>query len=186
MTSIWGMLILGAAGSILGTLLILLVKRAFSYLFPKLVQKLKALFKSSYVWIIKKAINEQTRLYFMSSKSKSQAYYSSLVARIALWLFVTTWLILCAIFTFGAGILWLSVCISSLAFFSLFIALRSYICLSAIWYFDLEAKVDETAKEAIEEAVENAVEHVLPQVIKEFVESQANKSIQPTANASAD
>ena len=175
MNNIWGMVLLGAAGSILGSLLLVYTKRVFSFLFPKLVTKAKESFRRLYMWAIKQTIDEHMRLYFMSSKSKLQAYYASLVARIALWLFVTTWLILGSVFLSGSGIVWGAVCVISLAFLSLFLSIRSYLCLSAAWYLDLEAKVDQSANEAIEKVVEEAVENILPKVISEFVESQANR-----------
>jgi len=174
------MLIVGAAGSILGTLLVVLIKKTTFYLFPKLVKKTKQLFVAIYMWAIKKTINEHFLLYFKSSPSKLYAYYASLVAKVCISLFVTSWLIFGAKTAYAANSIWVSLGFISLSLVALVITLRFSLSLSAAWRLDIEATVSKSTNEAINEAIEEAIKEVLPKVVDEHLEAQANKKIQPT------
>lgn len=182
MSNVLGVLLLGATGSILGTILVILAKKIFSSLFPRIVAKLKKTYADVYLWAIKSAINEHLLLYFKTSPSRLNAYYASVLARIAMWMFITTWLVLGSAFCYGNDIFWLSVALLSSAFVTFSIAIRSYLCLSAAWSFDLEAQIDKSANKAIEDAVKAH----LPKATEKVLSSEANKPIQPPPGVSAD
>jgi len=153
MNGIWGMLTLGAAGSILGTAIFILTKKTTVFLFPIISNKIKKIFVSIYLWIIKKAIDEHLTLFSMKPSSKHHAYYSSLVAKILISLFVSSWLIYGAIVTYGSELIWVTIGFISISLLFIGSSIRSYLSLSAAWIFDFEAKVEESANEVIKNIV---------------------------------
>ncbi|WP_417446319.1 hypothetical protein [Kangiella sp.] len=128
MSNVWGVLILGAIGSIIGTIFLLLVKKVITALFPAIVKKSKEAFINAYLWLIKKSIKEHLSLYLKTSPSRHQAYYATLVARLIIGLFLFSWLIYAAISTYGNDNLWLTVILISISFLVVGSSLRSYLC----------------------------------------------------------
>jgi hypothetical protein len=157
MSNVWGILILGAAGSVIGTILFLVAKKVVFALFPAIVKKFKELSINAYLWIIKKSIKEHISLYLKTSPSRHQAYYATLVGRLIIGLFVSSWLIYTAISTYGNDNLWLTVILISISLLVVGGSLRNYLCLSATWNFDFESKVEETANKAIKEIVDEVI-----------------------------
>lgn len=157
MSNVWGMLILGAAGSVIGTILFIVSKKLFLALFPVVAKKSKHLFVCVYLWAIKKAFTDHISLYVKTSASRHQAYYATLVARLIIGFFASSWLVYGSIFAYQNSQLWLALALISISLIVIGGSLRNYLCLSATWNFDFESKVEETANKAIKEIIDEVV-----------------------------
>lgn len=178
MGNIWGMILLGAIGSVLGTICVFIAVRVFRILFPKLVSKFKDVLKKIVSWLIKGSVNDHLMFFFRSSPSKLQAYYSTLIAKLIACLFLVSWLLYFTFTSYTSGRIWITISLIAAITLILVISLKIYITIAAAWLLDIDSKVDKAANKAIEDAAKEAVGKAL----SEFVSETPEKSNKDTAN----
>jgi hypothetical protein len=151
--NILGMLLLGAAGSLLAALIISMARKIFNLFFPTVKAKLKKIYIKIAValitYLIKPSIKDQTTIYM--NKEKSQAYYSYLKAKFIAALFFATWLIILISYSISFLDPWVIVAEAVLFFLSVWWALRLFATLAAPWYLDFDKHVREAVAKVSKE-----------------------------------